>query len=76
MANFNSNVEVVQRRKNCPPTSSNGTVGYTVPSSVKCDLSPKPKSIKLLEENVLGNLTYGTQNIVNKRINRLYCVTL
>lgn len=52
MANFTSNVEAIQRRKNVPPTSSDGTVGYTVPSSAKCDLNLKPKSIKLLEENI------------------------
>lgn len=52
MANFTSNVEAIQRRKNGPPTSSDGTVGYSVPSSTKCDLNLKPKSIKLLEENI------------------------
>lgn len=76
MANFTSNVEVIQRRKNCPPTSSDGTVGYTVPSSAKCDLNLKPKSIKPLEENIWRNLAYDTQNIVNKRINRLECMRL
>lgn len=54
MANFNSNVEVIQRRKNCPPTSSDRTVGYTVPSCTK------PESIKQLEKNIWGDLVYDT----------------
>lgn len=78
MANLNSNIEVIQRRKNYPQTSRDRAVGSTVPPSAQANPTLQPKSVKQLEENMGRGawILHDTLSTVHKRINRWDSVAL